>query len=406
MARAKKNNDENDTLDDSPKTAKSFDLDKIRKELKDSVINLDESYKFFLTGNPLFDAYVGSGGLPKYQMEYIWGKNSIGKSTLAQQFLASYQKQFKENCIQVYFDKEESLTKLRLKSLGVQPDQVVIVSPETIEFITDKVCKWAADYKNVDIFVVWDTIAMTPSQEEVDGKDQPGTQARALAKMFKRVKFLDFKTTMFILNQFREKIGERYPTKEPPGGNAVKHKSFLSIEGHSKKSEIWPENANVGKTTVFDTVKSKIISPFRKMTFEYTYVYGYDAILTMINYMWKEMKILSKKSGRWQFASEEETYSLKQLYKYFMTDESVYRWKLVINDIYENLYPDDDKTFINDAKNRIFNYYFKGDKLILDNFTSIRIEVVEKDFDSIRTPSVEGDSVDDAVANLINNSTE
>ena len=337
-------------------------------------------------------------------MNYIWGTNSIGKSTLAQQILASYQKQFTKNSIQVYFDREESLTKLRLRSLGVNDDIVFILCPENIEQITDYITNWAAKYtgKNVDIFAIWDTIAMTPAKEETEGYDKLATQARALAGMFKKIKFFDFHLTMFVLNQHREKIGEKFPTKEPTGGNAVKLKSFVSLCGHSKKSEIWPEKANVGSTTVFDSVKSKIVSPHRKMAFEYTYVHGYDAILTMIHYMWKEMKILEKANGRWKFAGEKDnTYSLKQLYKYFMSDESLYRWKMVVEEIYNNLYPDDDETFIAAAKKRIFDYYFEGNKINLDRFTSIDVRVVEKSKEDgdTETPT---DSVDDEIDKVLN----
>jgi recombination protein RecA len=329
-----------------------------------------------LTGIPLLDAFVGSGGFPKYQMEYIWGINSIGKSTLAQQILASYQKQYGANTIAVYFDREESLTKQRLKTLGVDTEKAVVKIPIHIESITEFINMISTKYKNVDIFAIWDTIAMTPAKEETEGYNKIGAQARALAEMFKRLRFGDCNLTMFILNQHREKIGEMFASKDPPGGNATKHKSFLSMHGHSKKSELWPEKANVGRTTVLDTVKSKIISPYRQMAFEFTYVYGYDSILTMINYMWKVMKVLEKTKGRWKFSGEEVTFSLKELYKYFMSDESIYRWKMVIDDIYATLYAQDNITFINEAKERIFNYYFKNDKMNLDKFTSINIAVV------------------------------
>ena len=402
MARPKKDNVEEEVKE--KKEGKDFDLEALRKELKKELINLDQAFHFFLTGHPLFDAYVGSGGLPKYQMIYIWGTNSIGKSTFAQQILASYQKQFTKNSIQVYFDREESLTKLRLRSLGVKDDIVFILCPENIEAITDYITGWAAKYqgKKIDIFAIWDTIAMTPAKEETEGYDKLATQARALAGMFKKIKFFDFNLTMFVLNQHREKIGERFPTKEPTGGNAVKHKSFLSLCGHSKKSEIWPDTANVGSTTVMDSVKSKIVSPHRKMAFEYTYVHGYDSILTMIHYMWKDMKVLTKASGRWKFAGEEETYSLKQLYKYFMSDESVDRWKMVIEEIYNNLYPDDDETFISQAKKRIFDYYFEGNKINLDRFTSINVKVVDKE--KLELPAVS--EVDDAIDNMLSSEEE
>ena len=80
-----------------------------------------------------------------------------------------------------------------------------------------------------------------------------------------------------------------------------------------------------------------------------------------------------------------------------MSDESVYRWKMVIDDMYETFYAHDDKVFVNQAKERIFNYYFKNDKILLDNFTSINKETVDI---TITRENTEGDEDEaDSVAN-------
>ena len=50
-------------------------LDSLRKSLKNEIIKLDDEYIYFHTGNPLLDAFIGSGGLPKYQSIYTWGLN-------------------------------------------------------------------------------------------------------------------------------------------------------------------------------------------------------------------------------------------------------------------------------------------------------------------------------------------
>lgn len=382
------------------------DLNKLRRELKDSIINLDESFEFFLTGNPIFDAFIGSGGIPKYQMLYEWGTNSIGKSTFALQLLASYQIQHGSNCIAIYFDREESLTTARLKKLKVDHKRVLILNPDYIEQIEERVSKIHADYAQhkIDIFVIWDTIAQTPSKEETEGYSKIGSQARALADIFRKLEFYDLNLTMVALNQHRETIGDKYATKEPPNGNAAKHKSFVTINGVSKKSDIWPDGTNIGRATTLNTVKSKVISPHRKLVFEFTYVYGYDAILTAIRYMWKDMKVLIKKKGGFAFEDAPDVmYSLKKLYRFFLTDESVPRWKQVIDGIYANLYGHDDINFIQEAKERIFSYYFPEGKLNLAGFTSVNIEVVSNSHHGIGGDLNISDNDDDDDFDIIEN---
>jgi len=382
-----------------PKTVKkqnTINLDMLRKELKGEVIDLDESYEYFLTGNPIFDAYIGSGGFPKYQLEYIWASSSIGKSTLAIQILASYLKQ-NTNSIVVYLDSEESVTKQRLSMLGVDYTKVLITNPTSIETVKELIDKIRTSY-NVDIFMIWDTLIQTPSKEETEGYSKIGMQARSFSTLFKTLRFYDSKLTMFALNQHRENMQGQYMPPDPPGGNAVKHKSFLTLYGTSKKSElIEPEE---GKITTFTTIKSKVISPKRKMAHVLTHVDGYDSILTTITYL-KENKLLGKRGGGYyHFIDEDKNYRLPELYKFFTTDESVPKWKMVINDIFTTLYPDDDIVFITEAKDRILNYYFENDKFQFDRFTSLSKKFVTGNF------VTNSDNEDDTIEELINNIDE
>lgn len=352
----------------------TVDLDILRKDLKAEVISMDENFEYFLTGNPMFDAFVGSGGLPKYQLEYIWATSSVGKSTLAIQILASYIKQCTAGkYIVLYFDTEESITPNRLKSLGI-PDVnlITILNPNTIERVGEILQAIRAKYKDIDIFVIWDTIAQTPSAEEIDGYQKIGMQARALTSLFRTTRFYTSKLTMLALNQYRESMeaNSKYLPKEPPGGNAVKHKSFLTLFGSRKKSEL--VEPDFGYVSTLQTIKSKIISPKRKFDFEFTNISGYDSVLTAINFL-RTNKLMGKKDGGKYFFVDEPDKNLKlhELYNWFLTDEAVPRWKMIITEMYQKLYPDDDLKFIEEGKARIFNYYFEGDKVHIDRFTSL-----------------------------------
>lgn len=346
-----------------------LDLDSLRKTLKDDIVKIDDNFDFFLTGNPIFDAFVGSGGLPKYQLEYIWATSSVGKSTFAIQVLASYMKQ-SENYIALYFDTEESVTLPRLKMLGVEDDsQVIIANPISIQRAGEVISSAKEKHPSVELFVIWDTLQQTPSVEELDGKQMIAMQARAFTALFRTTRFYDSKLTMFALNQQREGMEGQYMPQEPPSCNSVKHKSFLTLYATRKKSKI--TDPEFGFISTITTKKSKIISPHRKMEFEVTNTSGYDSPLTLINYL-KSKKVIGSRTGWFYFEGEKDNKKrLKDFYNYILTDECVDKWKFAIENIYDEFYPDDDKKLIEDAKKRIFDYYFEDDKINLDRFTSI-----------------------------------
>lgn len=346
-----------------------IDLESLRKVLKQDIIQID-NYEFFLTGNPIFDAFIGSGGLPKYQLEYIWATSSVGKSTFAIQVLASYIKQ-SDNYIALYFDTEESVTAPRLKILGIPnaEDTVIVSNPISIERANEIILQVKEKYPTTELFIIWDTLQQTPANEELDGYEKIAMQARAFTKLFRNIRFNDSKLTMFALNQHRESMQSEYMPKEPPSCNAVKHKSFLTLYATRKKSKII--EPDFGFISTVHTKKSKIISPHRKMEFEVTNTGGYDSILTLINYL-KSAKVIGSRTGWYFFADDKDNkHRLKDFYNYLLTDECVDKWKFAINDIFDTLYPDDDQNFIAEAKERIFNYYFMDGKIQLDRFTSI-----------------------------------
>jgi recombination protein RecA len=350
-----------------------MNLDKLRKSIKNDMLQVDKNYQFFLTGNPMLDAFIGSGGLPKYQLEYIWATNSVGKSTLAIQILASYQKQLEnQDYIILYYDTEESVTYQRLRNLGViDSDNLFLANPESIEKAGDHIFNASIESNNAEIFVIWDTIAQTPSEEENNNEIKIGMSARALTKLFKRLKFSKLKLTMFALNQHRDDVtGNKWAPKEPVVCNAVKHKSFLNLSASKKNSELLEKD--IGFTTTFKTSKSKIISPHRMMEFEATYVNGYDSPLTLINF-YRKRKLIGKKGGGYFYFTDDKdkSYRLKDFYEYLLTNDSVDRWKYAIETIYSELYKYDDQKLITEAKERIYNYYFENDEIQLDRFTSI-----------------------------------
>jgi RecA/RadA recombinase len=260
-------------------------------------------------------------------------------------------------------------------SLGIPEEivnRVMVSNPNTIEDVGEIIQKLRAAYSDIELFIIWDTIAQTPSKEETEGYQKIGMQARSLTSLFRTTRFFESKLTMFALNQYREDLREnaKWMPKDPPGGNAVKHKSFVTMYASPKKSELI--DVQFGRSVTFETIKSKVISPKRQMVFEFINTSGYDSVLTAIGYF-RTLKLMGKKAGGYYFFEGEKDLSwrINDLYKFMLTDESIPKWKMIINEVFDNLYPDDDQKFISEAKERIFNYYFENDKVHIDRFTSI-----------------------------------
>lgn len=142
------------------------------------------------TGSIALDRILG-GGIPMGRITEIHGKEHVGKSTLAAHILASAQRM---GAVTVLIDSEEGSNAEYYSSIGVDPKHVHMpqFSPLSIEsscqFLEETFDFWADHGKPV--VAVWDSIAQTPSHEELYGDigdSHPATAAKALRKIMRRL---------------------------------------------------------------------------------------------------------------------------------------------------------------------------------------------------------------------------
>lgn len=161
--------------------------------------------------------------------------HNCGKSTLALQAIANAQK---EGSICVYIDMERSFSKERAIQLGVNLQELVLISncqtaEEALSIIRtlskDKVCD----------FLVLDSIqAMSPKgEQENKGKERDLAEAemaqlaRTLSKFFRIVSPDVFKAKIAVLliGQCRMSLGSFIVRADLSGGEALKHWSYQTI---------------------------------------------------------------------------------------------------------------------------------------------------------------------------------
>jgi RecA/RadA recombinase len=210
-------------------------MKKINKEqgqFMDFAENLDNT-EVIKVGIPSIDKFVG--GFKKGAFTVAWGGMSCGKSTLALQTIANAQK---EGFICCYIDMERSFSKERAIQLGVNLQELMLVSncqtaEEALTIIRtlskDKVCD----------FLVLDSIqAMSPKgEQENKGKERDLAEAemaqlaRTLSKFFRIVSPDVFKAKIAVLliGQCRMSLGSFIVRADLSGGEALKHWSYQTI---------------------------------------------------------------------------------------------------------------------------------------------------------------------------------
>jgi RecA/RadA recombinase len=210
----------------------------MKKISKDQNQNIDfaeklEDSEVINVGIPSIDKFIG--GFKKGAFSIIYGGMSCGKSTLALQTIANAQK---DGFVCCYLDMERSFSKERAIQLGVNLQELVLVSTcqtaeDALEIIRtlskDKVCD----------FLVLDSIqSMSPlGEQENKGKQRElasaemAQLARTLSKFFRVVAPDVFKAKMAVLliGQIRLNLGSFIVRGELSGGEALKHFSYETI---------------------------------------------------------------------------------------------------------------------------------------------------------------------------------
>jgi recombination protein RecA len=249
------------------------------------------------TGSTILDTIVTNGkwkqgGLPVRRLVELTGNTSAGKSLVANQVLIATQKM---GGIPILFDEENStdillLAKMGLK-IGKEADKagvhkLVYASAGTVEKLFDTIestIKKIRELGNKDfITIVWDSVAATPSTEELEGsfdKEGYGTaKALAISKAMRKItQFIGREDVLLLFtNQLRANIGISFGDKwTAPGGNAIPFHSSVRIR-LTKLKDIKVNDAVIGVTVQAVLKKNKIAPPARKCTFDIYFDKGID----------------------------------------------------------------------------------------------------------------------------------
>lgn len=302
---------------------------------KEANVKVTDIAEHIPTGYTLFDALT-NGGIPKNKITMFAGQPGSFKSALAANILGGIQRYYKsknKQFVQLYLDSEHSTSMQRLANLGIRYPKIKPIGDLTVEkvFKTIRLIGKNKDEgkldKNIDVFVIWDSLANTSSQDELDA-DNPdrviGRKQKLISlEMPSIVQLLErYNISLIIINQLRDliKMGGPYApnpqdlklmTQEKmiPGGNAIKFNTYLLMLLDAKsviKKEKGDYNFD-GHIIKMKAVKNKSFAPNITMEFVASYNQGYNNLWSNFNFL-KNTNELNSAGPWWKFTYNEKEY--------------------------------------------------------------------------------------------------
>lgn len=357
----------------------------------------NEMIPYIKTGIEPLDLILGEKGIPIGRITQIIGRTGAGKSALCINIMANLLKRY-PNMVALYFDAENSTDILRLKTLGVENPENIIVRDFTLEdfyeniisivnFLKDqekKLAKLKKEKKSSDneqmireieeilntpIYIVLDSMSATPVKKIVDTSDPAqltGLKARINEHFLSKIKddLVKYNIILVIINQLRDNIQMGYiktsgdmkalgTDKAIPGGKALKYYTFSMLYLIDRQSLKRNNFGFDGNKVEVASWKCKSFTPFLSVHMPFNFVSGYDNFYAKLMFLMDKNYIKSSGSV-YKF----KYYKDGQKGFYFKNAKKLYDTDDEFREAFDKIWDDAKKDFI---------YYYRDIFLSLDD---------------------------------------
>lgn len=262
---------------------------------KDSALRLQDGAptdvsEVIPTGVELIDRHLlGVGGFPVGRLVELYGEEGTGKSSLVFSAIAGVQAL---GGLAVMADTEQALSTGRAEVFGVDLSRVILLQPSNIE---DALKQMETTLQAIPagvgpVLLIWDSVAATPTRQEVeDGLDKGtamGVRARVLGLGVRVLLQLavEKRCCLLFVNQVREKIGLVFGDKwTTPGGAAIKFGATIRLQLMGGKA-VKEGDKHLGKVVTIRTSKNKLVPPNRTARVRLDYETGWNDCWTTLEY--------------------------------------------------------------------------------------------------------------------------
>jgi len=298
----------------------------VPKERQASIVRLDddgatlpEVTEYIPSGIPWLDQALG-GGWAIGRASEVYGPPGCGKTALMDLALKGVQIIGGNG---VAYDYEHAFDTRVFTQLGYDKKRLLILRPATAEEGWEML--WAlldkAKAKDASpVLLGWDSIALTPTVDELKGSGSYGPLAKVMTECSKRLfyEIAQCRAHVMFLNQERTKMGgnTKFVTRKTVGGDWI---DYATTQRVRCTRYALPESGQpkLGYMVNLKTDKNRLVPPHQSAQYALDFYYGPSIEMTIYWILVKEKKITSVGGGKYRMSGHKATFKRSQWHAVF-----------------------------------------------------------------------------------------